>query len=172
MQLVIGQQDGSTYSMELEDSQANALQGLQMGDEVDGSAVGLQGYTLEITGGSDRDGFPMKKQLQGTARRKVLVTGGTGIKGLEDGERRRISLRGNTVADDIAQLNCRVVEEGDKSIKALVEGGTEEEDSEGDKEPNEESEESVADEEGSGDEPSEEKTDSDGETDDEEQEGD
>lgn len=165
MQLVIGQQDGSTYSMELEDSQANALQGLRIGEEIDGSAVGLDGYTLEITGGSDRDGFPMKKQLQGVARRKVLVTGGTGVKGLENGERRRVSLRGNTVADDIVQLNCRVVEQGDRSIQELVEGEPGETDGSSGEEESEDEEPQ------DGSEPGEEE-DSDEETDEDEQEGD
>ncbi|MDY6771225.1 MAG: 30S ribosomal protein S6e [Candidatus Nanohaloarchaea archaeon] len=130
MQLVVGTTDGTTTSFELDDSQEQTVQGLSVGDTFDGSAVGLDGYTLEITGGSDEDGFPMKRQLQGTGRKRILVEEGTGVRDLEDGERQRKSLRGNTVADDIAQLNCTVVEEGDKSIDELLHGD-EQDDEEG-----------------------------------------
>jgi small subunit ribosomal protein S6e len=120
MQIVVGTQDGQTHSFNIADDQKQPLMGLKLGDEFDGSVVGLDGYTLEITGGSDQDGFPMKKQVQGTGRRKMLVTGGTGVRDLDEGERSRKSLRGNTVADDIVQLNCRVVEQGSESVEELL----------------------------------------------------
>lgn len=131
MQLVIGTQDGTTHSIELDDTQEQALSGLTLGETFNGSAVGLDGYTFELTGGSDEDGFPMKRQLQGTGRKRVLVEGGTGVNGLEEGERQRKSIRGNTVADDIAQLNCSVVEAGDEDIDTLLHGGDDEEAEEG-----------------------------------------
>lgn len=126
MQLVVGTQDGQTYSIELDDSGATRLQGKRIGEEFDAGFAGLDGYTLEITGGSDEDGFPMKKQVTGTARKRLLVGGGIGISGLEDGERQRVSLRGNEIADDIVQVNCRVVEAGSSSVEELLNGGDDE----------------------------------------------
>ncbi|MDY6778011.1 MAG: 30S ribosomal protein S6e [Candidatus Nanohaloarchaea archaeon] len=134
MQLVVGKQDGTTTSFEINEDQEQALMGLEIGDEFEGSVVGLTGYTLKITGGSDEDGFPMKRQLQGTGRKRVLLKEGAGAQGLEDGERIRRSVRGNTVADDIVQLNCSVVEEGDESIAGLLGREESDEDEETDEE--------------------------------------
>jgi small subunit ribosomal protein S6e len=126
MQLVIGQNDGTAASIDLTDEQTNPLLNLQIGDEFDGSIIGLDGYTFKITGGSDQDGFPMRQQLQGTGRKQILAEGGAGVNDLEKGERQRKTLRGNTVSDDIAQLNCSVVEEGSASIDKILEEEEEE----------------------------------------------
>ncbi|MDY6770091.1 MAG: 30S ribosomal protein S6e [Candidatus Nanohaloarchaea archaeon] len=120
MDAVIGTDDGESYQVELEDNQVQALTGLSIGDTVDGSLLGLGGYTLEITGGSDTEGFPMRASVEGTGRKQLLVREGTGARDLEDGERRRKSVRGNTVSRQIAQLNLSVVEEGDEAIAALL----------------------------------------------------
>lgn len=120
MQAVIGTKTGDSYQFELDEQQTHAVIGKQIGDEVDGDAVGLDGYTLEITGGSDREGFPMRATIQGTGRRRVLISNETGAKRLRDGERRRKSVRGNTVSDDIEQLNLTVVEDGSKSVDELL----------------------------------------------------
>lgn len=120
MQLVIGQDDGTTTSIEVDDDTAQTLHGKQIGDEFDGSVVSLDGYTLAVTGGSDEDGFPMKRQIQGTGRKKVLLSEGTGAQNLEDGERTRKSVRGNTVSEEIVQLNCQVVESGSETIEDLL----------------------------------------------------
>ena len=47
-----------SHQIEVEDGKE--LNGLVIGDEFDGSIVGLDGYTLKITGGSDKNGFTMK----------------------------------------------------------------------------------------------------------------
>lgn len=126
MQIIIGSKDGKSFSVELDNT--NPLNGKRIGDTFEGSILGLEGYSLKITGGSDNEGFPMKKNLHGTARRKILAKGGgTGIRNLSDGERRRKSMRGNAVADDIAQLNTKVVEEGSKGIEELLNSDEEEE---------------------------------------------
>lgn len=121
MQLVIGQENGETASIEVDDNTAQTLQGKRIGDEFDGSVVGLDDYTLAVTGGSDSEGFPMKRQIHGTGRKKVLLSAGTGARKLEDGERTRKSVRGNTVSEEIVQLNCEVVESGSETIEDLLE---------------------------------------------------
>ena len=88
--------------------------------------IGLSGFTLEVTGGSDKEGFPMRKDLDGTARKKVLITKSTGFKGLKivkrkgkknkkvKGLRRRKYVRGNTISENIIQVNAKIIEgEGD-----------------------------------------------------------
>ncbi len=98
------------------------FQGLEIGDEVDGSAVGLDGFTLEITGGSDDTGRPMRGDVEGSGIEEVLVTGGTGFNPSQKGERRRVSVRGSTVSDEAVQVNTKVVEHGGGSLDDLVGG--------------------------------------------------
>jgi len=91
-----------------------SLIGLKIGDKFDGSLIGLSGFTLQITGGSDKDGFPMRYDLTGTARKKALLTSGPGFRSTVKGLRRRKYIRGNTLSADIVQVNCKVIEgEGD-----------------------------------------------------------
>lgn len=123
MQVTIGTSDGETFQQEIEDT--GQLIGKKVGEEFDGGIVGLSGYTLKITGGSDRSGFPMRKSIEGSERKKVLLEDGAGIDEKEDGVKRRKSIRGNTVSDEIQQLNTTVVEEGSKPVEELL--GEEEE---------------------------------------------
>lgn len=118
MKVTIGTTDGNTYQTEIESSAQ--LAGTKIGEEFDGGIVGLEGYTLKITGGTDRQGFPMRKSIEGTERHRILLEDGQGIREDEDGVRRRKSVRGNTVSGNIEQLNTQVVEEGSKSVEELL----------------------------------------------------
>lgn len=96
--------------------------GMKISQKLDGGLINLPGYELEITGGSDSSGFPMRSDVPGTLRRKPLLTSGPGItkKKLDrKGKRRRVSIAGNTVAVNTAQLNVKVVKLGSKSIEEL-----------------------------------------------------
>ena len=91
-----------------------SLIGLKVGDKFDGAPLGLVGFTLQITGGSDKDGFPIRPDLPGTARKKALMTSGPGFRPTVKGLKRRKYVRGNTISTDIIQVNCKVIEgEGD-----------------------------------------------------------
>ncbi|MFB6180889.1 MAG: 30S ribosomal protein S6e [Candidatus Nanohalobium sp.] len=118
MQVTIGNNDGKTFQTELEDS--SKLVGKKIGEEFDGGIVGLSGYTLKVTGGSDRSGFPMRKSIEGSERERVLIEKGAGIEGEEKGVKKRKSVRGDTVSQEIQQLNTKVVEEGSKSVEELL----------------------------------------------------
>jgi len=122
---VVVSNKADTYQMEVDE--AKALNGLVIGDEFDGGIVGLDGYTLKITGGSDKNGFTMKKDVPGTRRIKSLLTGGIGYHPKADGVKRRKTVRGNTIADDIVQINSVVVKEGAKPIAEILGAGEEEE---------------------------------------------
>ena len=122
---VVVSSKADSYQMEVDD--AKALNGLVIGDEFDGGIVGLDGYTLKITGGSDKNGFTMKKDVPGTRRIKSLLTGGIGYHPKADGVKRRKTVRGNTIADDIVQINSVVVNEGAKPIAEILGAGEEEE---------------------------------------------
>ncbi len=94
--------------------------GMKIGDQFDGSIIGLNGYKLQITGGSDRDGFPMRRDLPGTARKKVLLVGGIGCKPKGSGVRTTKTIRGNRIAEDIVQVNVKVVEKGPEPVEKLL----------------------------------------------------
>jgi small subunit ribosomal protein S6e len=112
---------GTTYQREVDGQDANRFLGRQIGDEVDGSAVGLSGFTLTITGGSDAAGRPMRDDVAGPNLKELLLDGGVGYKPSRSGERRRITVRGREVSDETAQINVRVEGEGDVAA-ALGEG--------------------------------------------------
>jgi len=101
---------GRSYTREVEGQDANRFMGREIGDEVDGTAVGLEGFTLEIRGGSDDAGRPMRGDVRGPALKEILLEGGVGYEPNRDGERKRVTVRGREVSDAIAQLNVAVIE--------------------------------------------------------------
>ncbi len=115
----------SSHQMEVEAALSKKLIGLKIGEEFDASMVGLDGYQLRITGGSDKNGFPMKRDVPGPRRIRSLLSGGVGFKPTRKGQRRRKTVRGNTLSDDIVQVNTIVVKKGKKSITELLEGSEE-----------------------------------------------
>lgn len=111
---------GNTYQVNVTGHHANSLIGKKIGDVVDGIFVGLPGYKLTVTGGSDKDGFPMRKDLPGPRRKKLLVVRGHGFNTPEIGLRKKKSFRGNTIAPDTVQLNMKISTIGAKSIEELI----------------------------------------------------
>ncbi len=110
---------GKAYQRELKDEKARMINGLKIGDEFDGAILGLSGYRLRITGGSDRCGFPMKKGVHGTNRMRILMDGGVGYKPRRD-VRRRKTVRGEKLDEDIVQVNTKIVKRGKKSVEELL----------------------------------------------------
>lgn len=98
-----------SQAVEVKDQQAQALVGLKIGDEVDGSLLGLQGK-LKITGGSDKAGFPMRSDVSGGVKKYVLMTEGVGFrKDAGEGKKKRKLVRGNTITEEIYQINAVAV---------------------------------------------------------------
>ncbi len=92
-----------------------------IGESVDGSDISseLEGYTVEITGTSDKAGFPGFKDLQGPALRKVLLTRGKGMWDTRKGVRLRKTVRGNAVSLNTVQINTKVTKEGSKKFESF-----------------------------------------------------
>ncbi|AFL67309.1 30S ribosomal protein S6e [Desulfurococcus amylolyticus] len=99
------------WQIRINDERTQAITGLKIGDYIDGSIIGLKGVKLAITGGSDISGFPMRPDISGPVKKKVLLSGPPGFHPEEDGERRRKTVRGNTIAPDIVQINTKIVYE-------------------------------------------------------------
>ncbi|EMA20170.1 MULTISPECIES: 30S ribosomal protein S6e [Haloarcula] len=113
-------EDGHTYQIDVDGQDANRFIGRELGDEVDGGAVGLDGYTLELTGGSDTSGRPMRPDVRGVATKEIMSDGGVGFKPTTDGERKRITVRGREVSDDTRQINAKITARGSDDVADLL----------------------------------------------------
>ncbi|RLG59358.1 MAG: 30S ribosomal protein S6e [Candidatus Hydrothermarchaeota archaeon] len=117
---------GRAYNIELNEEKAKIFIGKRIGDTVDASPIGLKGYELLITGGSDKDGFPMRKDIHGRVRKRVLLSSPPGYRPKRKGVRRRKTVRGNEITPEIVQINTKIVKKGKKSIEELLGLGGEE----------------------------------------------
>ncbi|MDD1672134.1 MAG: 30S ribosomal protein S6e [Methanomicrobiales archaeon] len=114
--MVSDPKSGRAYPMTVSGGAAGIFVGRKIGDEVDGGPIGLTGYKLQITGGSDRDGTPARKDLSGMGRKRILLSGGVGFKPVHDGERRRKFVRGNEITTEFVQINAKVTTHGEKAL--------------------------------------------------------
>ena len=112
--------DGKSYAITVSGHHANSLVGKRIGEEVDGLFVSLPGYKLLIKGGSDKDGFVMRRDLDGIQRKKILISTSTGFRPKKAGLRRRKTVRGNTVSLDVVQINMTVTKAGSKPIDSIL----------------------------------------------------
>jgi len=95
----------------------------RMGQEVPGDSVGdeFKGYIFKITGGNDKQGFPMKQGVMHPTRVRLLLSDGHSCyRPRRTGERKRKSVRGCIVAMDLSVLALSVVKQGDKDIPGVT----------------------------------------------------
>ena len=116
MKFVISNNKGQAKQLEVED--ASGVFGLKVGEKFSGDVIGLDGYELEIRGGSDTAGFPMRRDVQGLARKRIFTTKGLGVRVKKKGERVRKSVRGNTISESIAQVNVLITKMGKEDMFA------------------------------------------------------
>ena len=112
--------DGATYQLEVDGQAANRFIGREIGEEVDAGALGIDGYTVEVTGGSDNAGRPMRADVAGSALKTVLLSSGVGFKPTVDGERKRVTVRGREVGNETRQINAQVTGRGSQDISELL----------------------------------------------------
>jgi len=118
-QVVVADPDsGRTFQREVDGQDANRFASRSLGDEIDGDAVGLDGATIELTGGSDDAGRPLRADVDGPDLKEVLLTGGVGFEPDHDGERKRVTVRGREISDAVAQINAKVVDAGGVDVAA------------------------------------------------------
>ena len=111
-------QDGKSKVVEVEETRAAPFIGRKMGEIIDGIVVDMPATKLQILGGSDKDGVPMRGDVHGGIRRQVVLSEGAGFKPSRKGERRRKTVRGNIITDEIVQLNLKIVEQPAKAAEA------------------------------------------------------
>lgn len=108
-----------TYNKTLTEEQVTPLIGKKIGDTIKGDSLELPaGYELEVRGGSDNAGFPMRKDVLGSGRKKILIVGGVGMKNQgRKGLKLRKMVSGNTIGENTAQINLKVVKWGKEPIE-------------------------------------------------------
>ncbi|MBW6451710.1 MAG: 30S ribosomal protein S6e [DPANN group archaeon] len=112
---------GKSYQKEIEDKVVfKPFIGKKIDDTIDGALLGLIGYTLVIRGGSDNAGTPMRKDVMGSVRKRIYLAGGLGYKPIGKGVKRRKMIRGNTISEDVAQVNVSISKAGTKSLEELL----------------------------------------------------
>ena len=126
IKLSIGQKDGKTVQIVVTDNNAKSLRGKKIGEKIKGESFDMPGYEFEITGGSDYCGFPMRRDIEGPVRKKILIMEGIGTRNKEAGIRTRKTVCGNTVHDKISLVSMKVIKAGKKPLGEPAEAPAEE----------------------------------------------
>ena len=96
----------------------------RISQEVNGEDLGEEyaGYVFRITGGNDKQGFPMKQGVLANTRVRLLLSDGQSCyRTRRTGDRKRKSVRGCIVGADLSVLNLVVVKKGEQEIANLTE---------------------------------------------------
>lgn len=123
---------GKAYKVE---SNSEAFIGKKIGEKISGKdfeIAELNDFEFEITGASDKSGFPALKNVEGQGLKRRLMTYGKGMKKRSrregkkkraefkpDGLRLRKTVHGNTLTDNITQINLKVIKEGSKPLSEI-----------------------------------------------------
>ena len=115
---------GQQKLIEIEDeNKLRAFYDKRISAEIDGEVLGddFKGYIFRISGGNDKQGFPMLQGVLVDTRVRLLFSDGMKCyRTRKDGERKRKSVRGCIVNADLAVLNLVVVKKGDQEIPGLT----------------------------------------------------
>ena len=118
--IVSDPQAGTSKVVELEEARASSFIGRKIGETLDGAVVDLPAHKVQVMGGSDKDGVPMNPSVHGGVRRSVVLSGGAGFHPKNKGARKRKTVRGNVLTDEIVQINLKITDRpaGAKTIAA------------------------------------------------------
>jgi small subunit ribosomal protein S6e len=108
--VIVSDKNGKSISKELMDKEAQPLVGLRVGETVDASIVGISSGKIQLRGGSDKSGTPIRKDVHGGVKKYVLLSKGAGMKDSREGIRKRKLVRGNMITEEIYQINCLLLE--------------------------------------------------------------
>lgn len=103
---------GRTKQIEIEDEKAAKLIGVKIGEKISGNPFGFPGYEFQVTGGSSENGTPMRFDVHGGIHKKIYLSKGPCYHPKHRGLKQRKMVQGNTITDEIVQVNLKVVEWG------------------------------------------------------------
>jgi small subunit ribosomal protein S6e len=103
-----------SYNVEVDDKTRLSLIGKKIKDELDLSVI-VPGLKGKITGGSDKQGFPLSPKLDSERPKKILTKIGFGFKSAtKKGQRKRVRVSGRIITENTQQVNVKITE-GDTS---------------------------------------------------------
>ena len=110
---------GRSFKKLVSGAEADIFKSMKIGEKVKGDQIGMKGYELEIRGGSDNAGFPMRYDIQGIARKKPYLSKGPGVRIKRKGMRTRKTICGNTLHTSISQINLKITSHGTDKIEKI-----------------------------------------------------
>ena len=119
--LVLSRADGKSFQRVIKDKEANVFLRKRVKDQISGNDIGLEGYELIITGGSDKCGFLMRKGIL-QKRQKILIEKGVGFSGKDRNNKKRDGLKtkkticGEMIDPNIVQINLKILKEGSEKL--------------------------------------------------------
>ncbi|KAH8554956.1 40S ribosomal protein S6-B [Umbelopsis sp. PMI_123] len=115
---------GCQKLIEIEDERrVRVFMDKRMSAEVPGDSIGdeFKGYVFRISGGNDKQGFPMKQGVLLPHRVRLLLSKGhSTYRPRRTGERKRKSVRGCIVSSDLSVISLVVVKQGEQDIPGLT----------------------------------------------------
>jgi small subunit ribosomal protein S6e len=117
---VVISESAKSFARTVGDPQSAGFLGKRIGESVGGELLGLSGYTLKITGGTDKSGFPMRPDVPGPRQIRVFVGEGFGFHAPRAGMRKRRTFRGNQISEDTVQISLVVEQKGPKPLAELL----------------------------------------------------
>ena len=88
--LVLARKDGKCFQQVVKDKEAGVFLKKRLKDKISGKDIGMDGYEFEITGGSDKSGFPMRKGIQQKRQRITLTGKSVGFSGKDRNRKRQL----------------------------------------------------------------------------------
>merc|ERR1712205_109102 len=95
----------------------------RMSQEVSGDSIGdeFKGYKFRISGGNDKQGFPMMQGVLCPDRVRLLLRKGSKCyRQRRTGEMKRKSVRGCIISQDLSVINLVLVKKGDNDVPGLT----------------------------------------------------
>ncbi|GMF09673.1 unnamed protein product [Phytophthora lilii] len=115
---------GAQKVLEVDDEhKLRAFYDKRISQEVEGEVLGdeFKGFIFRVSGGNDKQGFPMKQGVLSNGRARLLLSKGkTCYRPRRKGERKRKSVRGCIVGPDLSVLNLVVVKAGEADVPGLT----------------------------------------------------
>ena len=113
----VGPGKGLSKLIEIDEKKSRLFEAKKIGESINGGLIGFPNYEFEITGGSDSSGFPMRKDVHGPVKKRILVSKrGIGYKPVRKGEKRRKMVRGNEITFDMTLINLKVLKYGETEL--------------------------------------------------------
>ncbi len=108
---------GLSKLIEIDEKKSRLFEAKKIGESINGGLIGFPNYEFEITGGSDASGFPMRKDVHGPVKKRILVSKrGIGYKPRRKGQKRRKTVRGNEITFDMTLINLKVLKYGETEL--------------------------------------------------------